>query len=92
MGRKGKGYGSHKQKKGLFQEGHLPLGKDRVSVGRGFIKQMTSLGLIRKFQTDWFQPLPEEAKTAIWLGIKSWFVGVGFGTSDSILACCSFFK
>lgn len=35
-----------KEKKG-FRQGHLPLGE-----GQGFIMQMTSLVLIRKFQID----------------------------------------
>lgn len=44
--------------------------------------QITSLGLISKFQTDWLKiPLLGEAETTVSLGIKSW---LGFSRSDFI--------
>lgn len=49
----------------------FPLGET------GFIKQMTSLALTRKFHTDWLGiPLPGEAEMAIRLIIKFWFGAV----------------
>lgn len=49
--------------------------------GRGFIKQIPSLVLIRKFQTDWFQiSLLGEAKTVIRL--VSFGLGMWLSKSD----------
>lgn len=56
-----------KEKKELFQANHFPLGK-----GQGSVIQITSLVLIKKFQTDGFEVLfLGEAETALRLGIKS---------------------
>lgn len=35
--------------------------------------------------------IPGEAKTAVRLGIKSWFAGMGLGISDCIFALLSLF-
>ena len=54
--------------------------------GLGSVMQITSLVLIRKFQTDWLKILLlGEAATPVRLGIMFWFVAVGLSTSDSIL-------
>ena len=52
---------------------------------------MTSI--IRWFQRDWFKiPLLGDTKTAIKLGIRSWFGDLGFSISDFILALLSCFQ
>lgn len=52
-----------------FRQSHPPLGEEGVG---GVIRQIISLGLTRKFQTNCFKiPLLGEALTAIKLGIKS---------------------
>lgn len=72
-----------KENKRLFQ-GHVIFGEGN---GRSFIMQITSLELIRKFQTSCFQiPLLGEAETPIGslstLGLVKWL-----SKSDSTLAC-----
>lgn len=68
--------GHHKQKKRL-----LPAGSPYSGGGAGLYQQITSLVLARKFQTYWFKILfPEEADTAVRLGIKLGFAVVGLST------------
>ena len=59
-----------------------PSSEGRVGA---FHLKTTSLGLIRKFQSDWYKISSlKEAETAIRLSIKLCFAVVGLSTSDSI--------
>lgn len=53
---------------------------------KGFVRQVTSLLLTKKFQMVWFKiKLLGEVETAVRLGTKSWFAEVAFSIADSIL-------
>ena len=83
--RKKEGQGSHKEKKGLFLARLPSFGRRQWSVW-----WITSLVLAGKFQTRLVKiTFLGEAETAVRLGIKSWFVDVGFSTGDSILGLLS---
>ena len=80
---KGRNEEGKKQRADHFRQGHLSL---KARYSRGLIGQIISLVLIGKFQTDWFKiPLLGKAETAVRLGTKFWFAGVGLSSGNSIL-------
>lgn len=64
-----KGWDKEFERVDYFRQSSDPLGKAGT-----LIRQITSLELTRKFQTDSFKlPFLGEAETTVGLGIKSWW-------------------